>query len=141
MLARLDLGGIALGVEHGRRLHGAGEDRRLAEREISCGVAEIGLRRRLDTGGAVAEEHAVEIELEDLVLGVIVLEPDGEQRLLNLAAEGLVGAEEEVLGELLGEGRGAAGDVVRLEAFDRDGAQAHQVNAEVVDRSACPRWR
>ena len=65
------------------------------------------LRRRLDPIGAGAEIDAVEIELEDLVLGISALEPEREDRLLDLARERALLGEEEVLGELLGQGRAA----------------------------------
>ena len=49
-------------------------------------MAEIFLRRRLDAVGAGAEIDAVEVELEDLVLGVFMLEPQRQNRLLDLCA-------------------------------------------------------
>src|SRR5690606_35463216 len=108
--------GIADRIDARGPLHRAGEDRRLAKREIARRLAEITLRRRLDAGGAVAEEDAVEIELEDLLLGVVLLEPQRQQCLLRLALQRLLGAEEQVLGELLGDGGGAARHLAGLQA-------------------------
>ena len=51
----------------------------------------------------------VEVELEDLVLGVGALDADGEDRLLELALERALARQQEVLGDLLGDGRGALG--------------------------------
>ena len=55
-------------------------------------LAEIELGRRRDAEIAAAHIGAVEIELEDLVLGVVGLEPDDEEGFLDLALDGaLVG--------------------------------------------------
>jgi hypothetical protein len=84
----------------------------------------------------VAEIHSVDVELEDLVLGVVVLEPDGEQTFLHLALEILLGREEEVLGDLLGDGRSAAGDVAGSDGFERDRSKADHVDAEMIVEAA-----
>ena len=52
--------------------------------------------------------HAVHVEFENFFLGEILLEPDGQDHFLNLAAQGLVRGQEQVLGHLLGDGGGAA---------------------------------
>ena len=84
--------------------------------------AEIAARRRLDAEGVGAEVHRVEIHREDVLLGVEELQLLGHNPLLHLhhqqlhagdvAAEagGVAGAHaEEVLGQLLRDGGGAAG--------------------------------
>ena len=76
-------------------------------------LAEIFLRRRLDPVGARAEIDAIEIEFEDLVLGIFALEPERQDRLLDLARERPLLGEEQVLGELLGQGRAALHAPVR----------------------------
>src|SRR3546814_8806257 len=50
---------------------------------------------------------AVQVELEDLVLGEALLERHRQDRLLHLAAEGAVVGEKDIAGELLGDGRSA----------------------------------
>ena len=61
-----------------------------------------------------------------------MFQPDGEQRLLHLTAERLVGGEEEVLGQLLAEGRGAARDMAGAQTFERHRAEADEVDAEML---------
>ena len=51
-------------------------------------LAEVVARRLLDAVAAVAEVDVVEVELEDLVLGELLLEAPREERLADLAAEG-----------------------------------------------------
>ena len=51
-----------------------GEQRALRQRQIGRGLAEIGLRRRLDAVSEVAEIGLVEVEREDVVLAVGVLQ-------------------------------------------------------------------
>ena len=98
---------IAVGRELGRRLHQAGEEGRLRQRHESRALAEIFLRRGLDPIGARAEIDAVEIEFEDLVLGVAALEPERQDRLLDLARQRALPRQEQILGELLGQRRAA----------------------------------
>src|SRR5690554_3359644 len=93
--------GVRLRVEAGRCLQQASEDGCFAQRQVSRRFPEIGLGRRLDTDRVVAEIDAVEIEFEDVGLGVVLLQPDRQHRFLNLATERLVGGQEQVLGQLL----------------------------------------
>jgi len=67
------------------------------------------LRRRLDPIGAGAEIDPVQIEGQDLLLGEFHLQPDRQHQFLHLAAQVLVRRQEQVLGQLLGQG-GAALD-------------------------------
>ena len=57
--------------------------------------------------GADAEIDLVEIELEDLLLGEGALDADGKDRFLQLALDGLIAGQEKILGDLLGNCRGA----------------------------------
>ncbi len=131
LLAGLDQLRLAARVQPRWGLQGAGENGRFAQRQVAGRLAEIELRRCLDAVALVAEIHAVEVEIEDIVLGIVLLQPHGEQRFLDLAAERLVGGEEEVLGDLLGDGRGAAGDLTRLHALERHRGEADHVDAEM----------
>ncbi len=65
------------------------------------------MRRSLDAVRPLAEIDAAEIEPEDLLLGVFLLQLDGVDQLLALPLQGTVGGEEEVSGQLLGDGRSA----------------------------------
>ncbi len=100
----LDVGGRRI---VGRRLHEAGDDRRLAERQAAGAVAEEAARGSVDAVGATAEIDAVEIELENLVLRELPLDRERKNAFLDLAAEGAAVGQEDVAGELLGDGRAA----------------------------------
>ena len=113
----------------------------LGERHGAGRLAEIALRRRLDAIGAGAEIDPVQVELEDLVLGVVALQPERQDRLLDLARGGALLGQEQVLGELLGQRRAALRDAaprVRLlhdRAGDADRVDAEMlVEAPVLDR-------
>ncbi len=104
--------GLAVGVVVVRPLRQGGEVGRLVDGQLVDRLAEIVERRGRDAvqvaaGHDRAEEDLVEVELEDLVLRVGRLDPERQQRLLDLAVVGLLGGEQEVLGDLLGDGRGA----------------------------------
>ena len=82
--------------------------------------------------GAAAHIGAVEIELEDLVLGQVELEPERQERFLDLALERALVGEEEVLGELLRD-RGAALHDAAAAGVDRHGAEgADRVDAPML---------
>src|ERR1700689_4420462 len=88
-----------------RRLHETGQHGRFRQRQYARRLAEIALRRALDAIGAGTEIDAVEVEFENLRFGEFVLEPERQHDLLQLAGDGALLGEEQVLGELLGDGR------------------------------------
>ena len=114
-----------------RRLDQAGEQRGLGQRHALRRLAEVALRRRLDAVGAGAEIDAVEIELEDLLLGELVLEPDRQHHLLQLARHRALLRQEEVLGQLLGDGRAALRDAASQHVGDHGAHEAERVDAVV----------
>ena len=125
----------------GRRLEQAGEHRRLGEVDVGDLLAEIVFGRRRDAEIAAAHIGAVEIELEDLVLGVVPLEPDGEEGFLDLALDGALGAEEQVLGQLLGDRGAALRAVVALRVVDQRRAACRSRRRRNGRKSAGLRWR
>ncbi len=90
-----------------RRLGQRGEIGAVSKREFAQRLVPIGLRRSSDAVGARAEIDLVHIEFEDLLLGEGAFDANGKDRLLQLALNRLVARQEEVLGHLLGDGRGA----------------------------------
>ncbi len=99
--------GRSFGIVARRRLDASGQDRRLGERKLSRRLGKEAFRRGPEPINTGAEIEAVQIQRQDLVLAVASLQIDREDRLLHLAAEGAVGLEEQILGELLGERRSA----------------------------------
>ena len=91
----------------GRSLEQAGKHRGFREIDVARRLVEIEMRRAVDAECAAAHIGAVEIELQDFVLGEPRLQPDREERFLDLALDGALVVQEQVLGELLGY-RGAA---------------------------------
>ena len=65
-----------------------GQCRRLGDRELVEGLAEVLLGGSGNPVGVLAEEHRVQVVLEDLLLGKAPLEFDGDRRLGNFALEG-----------------------------------------------------
>ena len=90
----------------------------LGQRQVGDRLAEVVVGRRADAVGAVAQPDLVEIELEDLLLGQGLLEPGGEDRLLQLAADRDLVVQEDVLGHLLGDGRAALGPAALQDVED-----------------------
>ena len=131
---------ITRGGEPDRRLHQSRQYGRLREVHHLGALAEILLRRRLDAIGARAEIDAIEIELEDLILGIFALEPEREDRLLNFARQRALLRQEQVLRELLGERRAAlhaahARDVADDRARNPDRIDAEmRIEAAILDR-------
>ena len=123
---------LAHRVQHARRLRQGGEVGGLGQRQLLERLGEVGLRRGGDAVGVLAEEDLVEVELEDLVLGERVLEPGGEDDLLDLALAGAVAGQEEVLHHLLGDRRGAAQPLAGGGGVVERGDDAARVEAVVV---------
>ena len=138
--------GVVAGVEAPRLLDQAGQQRGLRQRQLGRGGREVVPRGGLDAVRAVAVVRDVQVALQDLVLGHLLLERDRVLHLLDLAPEVLVhrglrgllvaGGEgvllEGELDELLGErGRALAG-VTALGVVDRGAEHALRVDAAVL---------
>ncbi len=123
---------VARRAKLGRRFEQTGDDRRFVEGDLAGGLAEIAMRRSIDAIGAGAEIDAVEIDLEQLLLGEFVLEPECELHLLDLAPEGPLGREEEILGELLRDGAAALDDMAGTHVDDGGAEQTEEIDAEMA---------
>ncbi|CAH1659347.1 hypothetical protein BOSEA31B_11857 [Hyphomicrobiales bacterium] len=124
--------GIAVRRQPRRGLDQAPEHRRLRDRHRTRRLVEVALRRRLDAIGARAEIDAVEIEFEDLVLGVGPLQPERQNRLLDLAGGRALLRQEQVLGELLRQGRAALRHTAAAQIGDERAGDADRVDAEML---------
>ena len=98
---------MARRVVVGRPLDRAGQECRLRHAQLVDRLVEIDQRTGGDAIGAAAEIDLVQIELEDAFLRQRLLHTDGEDRFLDLAREAVLVAEQHVLRDLLGDGRGA----------------------------------
>ena len=113
-----------------RRLGQRGEIGDLRQGELAERGVEVVERGGGDAVVARAEIDLVEIELEDALLGVGLLDPEGEDRLADLAGERGLVVEQEVLGDLLGDARGAFRPLARVGEVGDDGAaEADEVDA------------
>ena len=128
LLAGLRASGIGDRVVARRRLGQPGQHRELGDAEPFERAAEVGLRSGREPVGALTEKDLVDVELKDLVLAQVVLDLECEQGLVELAAEGLLLAEEEVARHLHGDGAGAL-PRTSVEKVREGGAR----HADVVD--------
>ncbi len=115
-----------------RRLDEAGEHRGFDQCYVARGFTEIALGRRFDAEGARAEINAVEVDLEDLVLAQLVLEPHRKHRFFELALVGTLRRQEGDFGELLGDCRTALDDAVRLHVGHECAAHTDEVDGAMV---------
>ncbi len=95
-------------VVEGGRVDDRGEHRPLGNGELADVLVEVGARRRLDAVSAPPVVDRVEVALQDLVLGAVPVDLDGDDELADLAVCGAVLVEEVVLDVLLGDRRAAA---------------------------------
>ena len=99
------------------------------------GFVEIEERRGRHAVGAHAEIDFVEVELENLLLGERTLDLHRQQRFLDLAREGDLVGEQEVLGYLLSDGGGAlrpASAAILLDVEQRRARDAGEVDPAVL---------
>src|SRR5690606_4966959 len=85
----------------------------------SSRFAEVALTRRFHAEDAVAELHHIEIELDDAPLRPRHFDRRGPTRLQPLAHPAPARPEEEILGELLRDGAGAAQPLSAFTIFQR----------------------
>ena len=129
--------GIAARRQPRRRFDQAREHRRLGDLHLAGGFAEIALRRGFDAIGAGAEIDAVEIELEDFWLLLNLRSSQTRQHhLLHLAQERALLGQEQVLGELLGDGRAALRDAAVQDVGHRGAREPDRIDAVVAVEAA-----
>jgi hypothetical protein len=95
-------------------------------------AASAGVSSGGEAVGALAEEDLVDVELEDLVLGEVGLDLEGEQHFRELARERLLAREEEGARDLHGDGRGALAASLRAQVGGGGSHHAHVVDAAVL---------
>ncbi len=113
------------------RLDDAGDERRFVQRQVLRSLVEVEPGGGFDAVRAVAEVDLIAVEREDLPLGVALLDLDGEEGLLDLPLPGLLVIEEQLAGQLLGEGAGA-GQPPLDDVFDRRHHDPRHDDAEVA---------
>jgi len=125
VLARERLLGVALRVIAARRLREPGQEGRLRDREVADVDVEECPRRRRDAVGAGAEVDLIQIQVEDVVLRELRLQPECQDELLHLALVAALGREEERLHHLLRD-RAAALHHLMVQEVRHEGAQNAQ---------------
>ena len=113
-----------------------GEHRGLGQVQVLDRLAEVEVGSCRDAERAAAHIGAVEIELQDLLLGQVAFQPDGEEGFLDLALDGALVGQEQVLGELLGEARTALDHRVGAQILAHGAHQAEEVDAVMLEESA-----
>src|SRR5262249_57031177 len=98
--------------------------------------AETALRCCLDPVGTGAEIDAVEIELENLPLGELVVEQQSQHEFLNVAVERARLGQEQILRQLLGESRAALRHVATKEVGDHRTPDADRVDSAMLIEAA-----
>ena len=94
------------------------------------------MRGAVDAEGAAAHIGAVEIEFQNFVLGEPRLQPDRQKGFLDLALDGALVVQEQVLRQLLGDRRAALPHAAGLRVGDQRARGAGDVDAEMVVEAA-----
>ena len=124
------LGAAEWGVVFGTLGEG-GQEGGLLEVEVADVLGEVELACGLEAIGSVAKVDLVGVKGEDLLLGEAAFDLDGEEDLLELTAVGLLSGEEEVAGELHGDGRGALGAALGVDVLVGGLDGADEIDAPV----------
>ena len=125
---------VAARVVFGGVSRDGGQRCAFAQRQLTQAFAEV-TRRGLDAVVALAQRDGVEIPFQNLILGVFLFQLDGKICLLNFALVALLGGEQLVLDELLGDGGTALRGIV-LQVGHESADDALDVNA-IVGVEAC----
>ncbi|CEG08487.1 hypothetical protein BN961_01903 [Afipia felis] len=120
----------------GRRLEQAREHRGFGEVHVARRFVEVEMRGAVDAERAAAHIGAVEIEFENFVLGQARLQPDREERLVDLALDGALVRQEQVLGELLGDRGAALAYAAGLRVGEERAQRARDVDTEMIVEAA-----
>src|ERR1700721_4012700 len=103
----------------------------LRDGEVFGRLAEVTLACCLHAIGAGAEIDAVEIELENLGLGVLALQPERQLSFLQFALEGAFLGQEQVFRQLLGKRRATLRNAAMQDVGNRRPQNAPGVDAEM----------
>ncbi|CAB3708911.1 hypothetical protein LMG1231_03023 [Achromobacter denitrificans] len=132
VLADLGAREVGDGVEARGGLGDAGQHGGFGRGHLGQGLAEIGARGGGEAVGAVAQVDLVHVELQDLVLGELRFDLEGQQQFVELARIGLFRRQVEVARHLHGD-RAAALGLGLLDDVGQHGARhAHPVHAAVA---------
>ena len=112
-----------------RRLDETGKHRCFGQRQLPRRFSEVALCGAFHAVGAGAEIDTVEIKLKDLRLGEFVLEPEREHHFLRLARDRALLRQEQILGELLGDGRSALRGAATQDVGDHGAQDSQRVDA------------
>ena len=113
----------------GRRLRQGGEIGGLRDGQLVHGLAVIVQGRGGDAVIAETEIDFVQIKFENLVLRIGALDPEREKRLPDLALERPLVGQEKILGDLLGDGRGALDALAALREHEQGAQDAFGIDA------------
>ena len=116
----------------GRRLDDCGQGRALDGGKLGGVHAEIRLGRGLDAVSAPAEINVVQVHFQNLRLAGLGLQLQGQPHFLQLAGDGLPGAQVAQLYQLLGDGAGPFGIVPGAEVGAQRAENADEINPVVL---------
>ena len=128
--------GIGNGVVARRRLDAARQHGGFGQAQLIGMLAEEFFAGCFDAENPGAEINTVEIEGEDLILGITRLQIHRQHRFLRLAVEGTAGREEQVLGQLLRQGRAALHHMSRRHVGNAGADHADGIKTEMFAEAA-----
>src|SRR2546422_469043 len=132
VLAGDRLRGPPLGVVTAGGLRQAAEDRRLGDRQVRhVGIEELPRRCR-NPVRTRTEVDLVQVEVEDVVLAELRLEPERQHELLELPLEAPFGSEEERLHDLLGDRAAALHHLTMQDVHHQRARDAERVDTAVA---------
>ena len=120
------------GAVVGRALQAGGQHGGLGDGELGRRLVVEAPRRGLQPVGPAAEVDPGKVHPQDLLFGVALLQLHGQHDLLGLALHGLVGGQEQVSRQLLGDGGGALHDPALGEVLGEGARHADGVEPLVL---------
>ncbi len=120
---------VPVGRKEIRSLGETSQQRPLFQREVLRALAEIAARGKLDAPRAAAEKNRVKVKFENLGLAERVLHAGGEDHFADLALIRKILSHQQVLDDLLGDGRAALRPAGLGEITDEGANEAALVNA------------
>ena len=113
----------------------ADNQRALAVRQIPGGLAEIRAGRLFDAVRAGAEIDPVQIECQDLILGIVGFDAQGQGDFEEFPMQRFLFDFEAVAGELHGQGGGTLGEIAILDVSHNGPPQTEDVHAMVLEKT------
>ena len=134
-LALLGPLGVEIRVIAAGGLGDARQDGRFRQVQVFHVLGEVLLGRRLHPVGPMTQEDVIQIDVENLFLGHVIVDAVGQHRFPDFPGEALLRGQQDALHHLLGDGAAALDHLAGLQVAEKGPGDAGDVHPRVLEEA------